>query len=87
VNQKKIPPPSKRSLKSVDFPAYPLSPPATEAQLPSAPDDFPAIDEVEPEPTEGESAEALGLSEADYHAEVSDEEQQRHPLLPDDSNS
>jgi len=88
VNNRKFPPTSirRKAPKAEAFPAYPFSPPASEAVSPPTPDELPVADVADPGPTDGESAEALGLSEADYQAEVSDEEFQRHPLSPDDND-
>ncbi len=87
MNQKKFPPPARAKREAAAFPDYPFSPPAVETATPPTPDELPVIDAAEPEPTETESADALGLSQTDYHLEVCDEEQQRHPLSPDDSGT
>ena len=71
------------------FPAYPVSRRVPADESPAlSPDQIPVGDEADADlPNAVEAAEALGRDERDLHADIRDEEQQRHPDAHDEDDS
>lgn len=69
------------SRRSASFPDYPVSPRIPVNESPQlSPRQIPLVEDADGDlPTDTEVAEALGIGASELHADIQDEERQRHP--------